>query len=52
MQNNPHQEIRTDYMVNDVFTPTAANQLARSIPFDFVITSEMVASYMLQQINN
>lgn len=48
MQNNPHQEIRTDYMVNDVFTPTAANQLARSIPFDFVITSEMVTAYMLQ----
>jgi len=48
MQNNPHQEIRTDYMVSDVFTPTAANQLARSIPFDFVITPEMVTAYMLQ----
>lgn len=48
MQNNPHQEIRTDYMVNDVLTPTAANQLARSIPFDFVITSEMVTAYMLK----
>lgn len=48
MQNNPHQEIRTDYMVNDVFTPTAANQLARSIPFDFVITPEMVTAYMLK----
>ena len=48
MQNNPHQEIRTDYMVNDVFTPTAANQLARSIPFDFVITAEMVVAYMLK----
>lgn len=48
MQNNPHQEIRTDYMVSDVFTPTAANQLARSIPFDFVITSEMVVAYMLK----
>ncbi len=48
MQNNPHQEIHTDYMVNDVFTPTAANQLARSIPFDFVITSEMVVAYMLK----
>lgn len=48
MQNNPHQEIRTDYMASDVFTPTAANQLARSIPFDFVITSEMVTAYMLQ----
>lgn len=48
MQNNPHQEIRTDYMVNDVLTPTAANQLARSIPFDFVITSVMVTAYMLK----
>lgn len=48
MQNNPHQEIRTDYMVNDVFTPTAANQIARSIPFDFVITSVMVTAYMLK----
>lgn len=48
MQNNPHQEIRTDYMASDVFTPTAANQLARSIPFDFVITAEMVAAYMLK----
>jgi len=35
-------------MVNDVFTPTAANQIARSIPFDFVITSVMVTAYMLK----
>jgi len=35
-------------MASDVFTPTAANQLARSVPFDYVITSDMVTAYMLQ----
>lgn len=45
MQNNPNQQIHTDYQINDVFKPEAANQLARAIHYDFVITQEMLDKY-------
>lgn len=40
MKNNPSQNVRTDYVANDVFVPKAANRLATSNPYDFVITQE------------
>lgn len=46
MQNNPNQNIHTDYEAFDVFKPMAANQLARSIHYDFVITQEMIDNYI------
>lgn len=45
MQNNPNQEIHTDYRANDIFKPVNANQLANSIHYDFVITQEMLDNY-------
>lgn len=45
MINNPNQEIHTDYKVNDIFKPVNANQLARAIHYDFVITQEMLDAY-------
>lgn len=46
MQNNPNQEIHTKYNTNDVFKPMAANQLARTNVYDFVITQEMFDKYL------
>lgn len=46
MQTNPNQYIHTDYKLNDVFKPEAANQLARAIHYDFVITQEMLDKYL------
>lgn len=46
MQNNPKQQIHTDYRIDDVFKPEAANQLARSIHYDFVITQKMLDNYL------
>lgn len=46
MQNNPNQEIHTDYRTDDVFKPVNANQLANSIHYDFVITQEMLDNYL------
>ena len=46
MQNNPNQEIHTDYRANDIFKPVNANQLANSIHYDFVITQEMLDKYL------
>lgn len=48
MKNNPNQEIHTDYRANDIFKPINANRLAESIPYDFVITQEMLDKYMEQ----
>lgn len=45
MINNPGRNIHTDYVANDVFKPKDANALAMSIPFDFVITEELVTNY-------
>lgn len=45
MINNPGRNIHTDYVANDVFKPKDANALAMSIPFDFVITKELVTNY-------
>jgi hypothetical protein len=46
MQNNPNQEIHTDYRADDVFKPINANQLARAVHYDFVITQEMFDNYI------
>lgn len=46
MQNNPNQEIHTDYRANDIFKPINANRLAESIHYDFVITQEMWDKYI------
>ena len=48
MQNNPNQEIHTDYRANDIFKPINANRLAESIHYDFVITQEMWDKYIEQ----
>lgn len=45
MQNNPNQEIHTDYRADDIFKPINANRLAESIHYDFVITQEMWDKY-------
>lgn len=45
MINNPVRNIHTDYVANDVFKPKDANALAMSIPFDLVITEELVTNY-------
>lgn len=46
MQNNPSQEIRTDYKLNDVFKPVNANQLAKAIHYDYVITQDMFDNFI------
>lgn len=46
MINNSNQDIHTDYQAQDVFTPNAANQLARAISYDFVITQEVLENYV------
>lgn len=46
MHNNPNQEIRTDYAVNDVFKPINANQLAKSIHYDFVVTQDLFDAFV------
>ena len=48
MQNNPNQNIHTDYQIDDVFKPEAANQLARAIHYDFVITQKMFDKFVEQ----
>ncbi len=48
MQNNENQDIHTGYAAGDVFTPNAANQLARTNHYDFVITQEMLNNYRSQ----
>ena len=48
MQNNPNQNIHTDYQIDDIFKPKAANQLARAIHYDFVITQTMLDRYLAQ----
>lgn len=48
MQTNPNQNIHTDYQIDDVFKPEAANQLARSIHYDFVITQKMFDKFVEQ----
>ena len=45
MQNNPNQEIHTDYRADDIFKPINTNRLAESIHYDFVITQEMWDKY-------
>lgn len=42
MQNNPNNEIHTDYRADDIFKPVNANQLAKAIHYDFVITQEKI----------
>lgn len=49
MQNNPNQEIHTDYKKNDIFKPVNANQLAKSIHYDFVVTQDMFDTYVNKQ---
>lgn len=46
MINNSNQDIHTDYQAQDIFIPNAANQLARAIPYDFVITQEVLENYL------
>ena len=48
MINNSNQDIRTDYRAQDVFVPNAANQLARAVPYDFVITQDILDKYIGQ----
>lgn len=42
MLTNPNWNVHTNYAVNDVFKPVAANQLASTIPYDYVITQAML----------
>lgn len=42
MLTNPNWNVHTDYEVNHVFKPDAANQLAATIPYDYVITQAML----------
>lgn len=46
MYNNQNQEIHTDYVANDIFKPINANQLAKAIHYDFVITQDMFNAYL------
>lgn len=46
MLNNPNSGIRTDFQTDDVFTTTNANQLARAIHYDFVITQEKLDNWV------
>lgn len=42
MLTNPNWNVHTNYAVNDVFKPVAANQLVSTIPYDYVITQAML----------
>lgn len=42
MLTNPNWNVHTNYAVNDIFKPDAANQLASTIPYDYVITQAML----------
>lgn len=42
MLTNPNWNVHSDYIVTDVFKPAAANQLVTAIPYDYVITQEML----------
>lgn len=42
MLTNPNWNVHKDYIVTDVFKPAAANQLVGTIPYDYVITQEML----------
>lgn len=46
MINNANQDIRTNYQALDIFKPNAANQLARSVSYDFVITPAILENYL------
>lgn len=46
MQNNANQSVHTNYAVNDVFKPNAANRLAESIHYDFVVTQRQWDNYI------
>lgn len=45
MITNPLWNIHTDYVPYDIFKPQDANALAQSVPYDYVITKEMVDTY-------
>ena len=45
MQTNPTQNINANYGMDDVFKPAEANQIVRSIHYDFVATQEMFDAY-------
>lgn len=45
MINNPAQNIHTDYATDDVFKPQDANALVQSVPYDYIITDEMLEAY-------
>ena len=45
MQNNPAQNIHTDYAPDDVYKPQDANALVQSVPYDYIITDEMLEKY-------
>lgn len=42
MLTNPNWNVHTNYAVNDIFKPDAANQLVSTIPYDYVITQAML----------
>lgn len=42
MLTNPNWNVHNDYIVTDVFKPAAANQLVTAIPYDYVITQDML----------
>lgn len=46
MYNAPAKGIRTDFAVNDIFKPANGNAIAQSIPYDYIITDEMIAAYI------
>lgn len=46
MINNQNQDVHVDYTAGDRFLPSAANQLAGSIKYDFVITGEVLSNYL------
>lgn len=49
MQNNPNNEIHTDYTPGGIFKSVNANQLARSVHYDFVITQEKLDAVIAAQ---
>lgn len=46
MKNNPNQNVHDDYTAGSVFKPRAANRLAESIHYDFVVTQEQWDAYL------
>lgn len=51
MLNNPNSGIRTDFQTDDVFTTANANQLARAVHYDFVITQEKLDNWVSENAN-